>query len=199
MKILAFSDTHLNKKAISNLIENSKKVDIMICAGDISWFGVGLEKVLQMLDLKLKKPLFIIPGNHEDDKALKEICNQLKNIKYVHKKSIKIDNYHFFFYGGGGFSQKNPNFEIAAKKFKENIKENEKIILVTHAPPYNTVLDYLEWAGHVGCKSIKEFLKETKPALHISGHLHENFNKHEILFQKTFIISPGPAGTILEI
>lgn len=199
MKILAFSDTHLNKKAITNIITNSKNADILICAGDISWFGVGLDKILQLIDTKIKKPLFIIHGNHEDEKNLKDICKNLKNIHFTHKQSIKIENYNIFFYGGGGFAQKNPNFELAANKFKKDIKENEKIILVTHAPPYNTDLDYLEWAGHVGCKSIKEFLKETKPILHISGHIHENFNKHEILFKKTMIISPGPSGTILEI
>jgi Icc-related predicted phosphoesterase len=199
MKILAFTDTHLNKKAIIKIIENSDKVDLLICAGDISWFGVGLDKILRLLNSKLKKLLFIIPGNHEDEESLKNICERLKKINYAQKKSIRYGKYLFFFWGGGGFSVSNPKLEAAIPKFKERIKPDDKVIFVTHGPPYNTDLDHLEMIGHVGCKSQKLFLKEIKPLLHISGHLHENFNKHEVLFGKTLIINPGPAGTILEV
>lgn len=199
MKILAFTDMHLNKPALKSILSNANKVDILICAGDISWFGMGLEKVLKLIDSKIKNPFFIIPGNHEDDEALKKICSKLKNVKYVHKKSIRSDKYLFFFWGDGGFAQTNPNLEAAIPKFKSSIKENDKVIFVTHGPPFNTDLDNLEMIGHVGCKSQKKFLKEIKPTLHISGHLHENFNKKEILFQRTLIINPGPAGTVLEL
>ncbi len=82
MKILAFSDTHLNKKAINNLIDNSKKVDILICAGDISWFGVSLEKILQMLDSKIKKLLY-------KTNNLLNIIELLKTIKF-NKSILKI-------------------------------------------------------------------------------------------------------------
>lgn len=199
MKILAFSDTHLHKKAIEMIKENSVKVDLLICAGDISIFGHGLKEVLKELDTSIKKPIFIIPGNHEEGFPLEEICKPLKNVQYMHKKAKKIGEFIFFFWGGGGFTQRNPSLEAATEKFKIQKKKEDKVIFITHAPPYHTELDFLDWAGHVGCKSERKFIQEIKPVLHICGHLHENFNKKQILYKKTLVLSPGPAGTIIEI
>ena len=199
MKILAFSDTHLHKKAIQMIKENSAKVDLLICAGDISIFGRGLKEVLKELDNSIKKPLFIIPGNHEEGSPLEEICKPLKNVHYMHKRAKKIGDYIFFFWGGGGFAQRNPSLETATEKFKQQKKKEDKVIFITHAPPYHTELDFLDWAGHVGCKSERKFIQEIKPVLHICGHLHENFNKKQILYKKTLVLSPGPAGTIIEV
>src|SRR3989344_619026 len=101
MKILAFSDTHLHKKALDMIKQKSKGVDILICGGDISWFSQGLKEVLKDLDHVLKKPMFIIPGNHEEGSNLEEICRPLKNIYYMNKKAKRIGDYIFFFWGGG--------------------------------------------------------------------------------------------------
>ena len=199
MKILAFSDTHLHKKAIEIIKEKSKDVDILICGGDISIFGKGLKEILKELDITIKKPILIIPGNHEEGTPLEEICKNLKNIHYMHRKAKRIGGFLFFFWGGGGFTQRNASLEAATKRFKVDKKKEDKVIFVTHAPPYNTELDFLDWAGHVGCKSERKFIQEIKPILHICGHLHENFHKQQVLYKKTLIISPGPAGTIIEV
>lgn len=199
MKILAFSDTHLHKKALESIKQNSEKVDLLICAGDISYFGHGLKEVLKDLDAHIKKPLLIIPGNHEEGAPLEEICKNLKNVHNMNKKAKKIGEYIFFFWGGGGFSPINKPLEVALEKFKQDRKNEEKVIFITHGPPYNTELDFLDWAGHVGCKSQRKFLQEIKPILQICGHLHENFNKQQWFNKKTLIINPGPAGTIIEV
>jgi Icc-related predicted phosphoesterase len=199
MKFLAFTDSHLNKDAITRILDTSKNVDFLICAGDISWFSVGLEKVLQLFEKKLDKPLYIIPGNHEEEKKLEIICKKFSKINPMHKKTLKINNWTFFFWGGGGFTPFDEKLENEIKKFKETLSKDDKVILVTHGPPYNTELDYLEWAGHVGCRSQKKFLTEIKPILHICGHLHENFNKQQVYNKRTLIINPGPAGMILEL
>ena len=198
MKILAFSDTHLHKKALDLIKENAKNVDFLICAGDISWFSHGLKEVLKDLDTKITKPIYIIPGNHEEGSNLEEICKNLKHIIYMHKKAKKIGDYIFFFWGAGGFAEINKPLESAMGKFKEKIKKEDKIIFITHGPPYNTELDFLDWAGHVGCKSQRKFIQEIRPILHICGHLHENFHKKQLI-NKTLILNPGPEGTIVEL
>ena len=198
MKILAFSDTHLHKQCLDLIKENSKKVDFLICAGDISWFSRGLKEVLKDLDTHIDKAIYIIPGNHEEAVQLEKICEPLKHVTYMHRKAKKIGDYIFFFWGGGGFAQNNPALERATEKFKEKLKKEDKVIFITHGPPYKTELDFLDWAGHVGCKSQRKFLLEIKPVLHISGHLHENFHKKQQL-QKTLLVNPGPEGTIIEV
>ena len=199
MKIYAFSDTHLNEKAVKKIKKEAKRADFLICCGDVSWYGQGLEKILKDLN-KINKTIYIIPGNHEEPATkMRKICQRLENIHYMHKRTKIINGYKFFFWGGGGFAEVNKNFEKAAKQFKSRLKKDEEVVLITHGPPYNTKLDYLEWAGHVGCKSIRKFIKQIKPILFICGHLHENFGVSETLFKTTFAISPGPAGKMIEL
>lgn len=198
MNILAFSDTHLNEKAVKSIIKKSEKADILICAGDISWFGTGLKKILHTLDSQIQKPIYIIPGNHEEGEQLEEICKPLKNVQCVNRKIKKINDLLFFFWGGGGFARTDPKLEAATNQFKRILKKEDKVVFVTHGPPYQTPLDYLEWAGHVGCKSRKRFITMIRPILHISGHLHEHMHEHAIL-GKTVLVNPGPDGTLLEL
>ncbi len=198
MKILAFSDTHLNKKSIKEIIKKSKKADFLICAGDISWFGTGLKKVLNELNKKIKKDIYIISGNHEEGEPLGKICKSLKYVHFCDKKIKKINGYTFFFWGGGGFAQKEKALEEATKKFKKSLKKEDEVVFVTHGPPYKCKLDFLPWAGHVGCKSSLKFIKSIKPILHISGHLHEHLYENDTIGE-TVVINAGPEGTMVEL
>ena len=196
MKIVAFSDTHLSKACVRKIKKKAKKADILICAGDISWFGTGLKEILTDLN-KIKKPIYITHGNHEEPATeLKKVCEKLKYLTYVHKKAIKIGEYTCFFWGGGGFAQTNKALEKKMISFKKSLKKGEQVIFITHGPAYKTKLDYLDWAGHVGCKSNKKFIKEIKPILHISGHLHEHMYEQEVLYKRTLSINAGSEGSL---
>ncbi|MBI2109754.1 hypothetical protein HYT58_01115, partial [Candidatus Woesearchaeota archaeon] len=102
----------------------------------------------------------------------------------------------FFAYGGGGFSRVNLDLEMYASKVSDKLKN--KLVLITHGPPANTKLDYLPWAGHVGCVSIRKVIEKLKPDFALSGHLHETFNKKDKI-GKTYLLNPGDEGTIIEI
>ena len=53
MKFLTFTDLHENKEQIRALVKRASKndIDLMICCGDISSFGRGLDFVLESFDL----------------------------------------------------------------------------------------------------------------------------------------------------
>lgn len=199
MKILAFVDVHGNSAALKKVIAKSKNADLIICAGDLSMFGQNLDLLLSLL-AKTKKPLLIIPGNHETAREIKKTCSLFEFATDIHNKAYKINNYIFLGYGGGGFSLRDIRFERTTKKFKKFLKtqkKKSKIILVTHAPPYKTSLDRLN-SSHRGCKSIRKFIEDIKPKTHICGHLHENAgNKDKI--GTTKILNPGPEGKIITI
>ena len=74
------------------------------------------------------------------------------------------------------------------------IKKENKIILVTHAPPYKTKIDEI-WGEHAGNKSIRKFIEQTKPVLAVSGHLHECVGGDMI--RKTRVINPGYKGKVI--
>ena len=199
MKILAFTDLHGEKEEILNLKNKVKKnsPDLMICAGDVSDFGHKLQNTLEKFK-SFNLPLLIVPGNHETNSELNEVCKDLKFVVNIHKRSYQINNYIFFGFGGEGFTKTSKDLDKIIPKFKKILKKDSKIILVTHQPPYKTKLDHLAHAGSTGNKSIRKFIEKIKPVLAISGHIHENENKRDKI-KNTLIINPGPEGKIIKI
>jgi len=198
MKIFAFTDTHGDKKVINNLIKKikEKSPDIIVCAGDLTNFGTGLKSLILKFKT-LKSPFLIIPGNHETNKELQTACKKNKEVLNLHQKSYEINNYIFFGYGLGGFDTIDKKLEKIIPLFKKTINKNSRVILITHQPPYKTKLDKLP-SGHAGSKSIRKFITEINPILHICGHLHENENKKDKI-KNTIIINPGDKGKLIKI
>src|SRR3989344_4159426 len=198
MKLLAFTDSHLNKIALKRIKEKALKYkpDLMICCGDISIFGSGLNEVAKFLNSFNIKTL-VIPGNHESPEEIRDICSKNKNLINLHRGLYEYENYLFFGWGTGGFSFIEEGFEKTAKQFKKSQDKSKKLIFVTHAPIYNTKLDELPF-GHRGCKSTRKFIEEVQPVLTLCGHFHENFKKQDKI-KKTLIVNPGPDGTIIEL
>lgn len=199
MKILAFTDTHGSLEAIKRVRKKIKeqKPDLLVCAGDISVFEGGIFSIFKKLN-NFNKKIIMIHGNHEDASTFIKYSKRFDNIIFIHKKHFVFENVLFLGFGGGGFSMTDKEFEKTSKKFKAVIKKNsdKKIILVTHAPPYKTKLDYI--GEHCGNKSIRHFIEKNKVDLLICGHLHENFGKEDKI-KRTKIINPGPFGKMIRV
>jgi Icc-related predicted phosphoesterase len=198
MKILAFTDIHGNEKALEQIEATIKKEmpDILIDCGDISIFETNLNSLLYRI-ASFGLPVLIMHGNHENQHEFKALCKQYKNLIFMHDNTYRDSNHLFFGYGGGGFSSKDRSFERSARKHMKELKENDKLILITHGPPYGTKLDNL-FGEHVGNRSFRDFIKIHKPVLALSGHLHENNGKKDNM-NRTKLINPGPYGKIIEI
>ncbi|MEM4260249.1 MAG: metallophosphoesterase [Candidatus Woesearchaeota archaeon] len=195
MKILAFTDIHGKLSYIETIKKKLADVDLLICSGDLTIFEEKLDHLLVKLN-SFNKIIFIVNGNHEGEKRLKEFTTKFKNIFFLHKEIINYEDIFFVGYGGGGFSQRDDDFEEFVKKNENKIKD-KNIVLVTHAPPYNTKLDIVV-REHVGNKSYYDFIKKYKPLAHFCGHLHENFSRLEKIGE-TIIVNPGPEGMIIEV
>ena len=200
MKILAFTDIHGSSVSLKRISQKIKKnrPDILICAGDISIFEHGLLGIMRNLN-RLGKKVVMVHGNHEDERTFARYSKFFKNLIYVHNKFHIENNCLFLGYGGDGFSVVDKKFESIAKSFEKIISKNKdkKVILITHAPPYRTKLDRLV-EGHCGNKSIKNFIEKNNIALHICGHLHENFGKEDKI-KKCKTVNPGPFGEIIMV
>ena len=195
MNILAFVDVHDSSKALALLSEKAKEADILVCAGDISVFGRGLAKNLATLD-SIGKPIIITHGNHEGEEEMRQACTQTNNIIYIHNEMVEVDDVAFLAYGGGGFSSHDTGFEMFAKQFAPRLK-GKKVVLITHGPPYKTALDDVG-GQHAGNKSYTNFITFHKPVLAVSGHIHENAGKQQMI-GPTLVINPGPAGKLLSL
>lgn len=193
MKVLAFADSHDEGNYYEVLKKKAKKADIILCAGDFTVFEHNMKKIIRDLS-KLGKTVYLIHGNHEIASHVAVECKKYKNIRFMHKKIFRIGEVTIFGYGGGGFSYRDKDFEEFIKRNKD--KFSKKNILLTHAPPYGTVADN-KHGEHVGNKSITKVLKHFN--LSISGHIHETFNKREVINKKTLVINPGPKGKVIKI
>ena len=189
MKILAFSDPHgdsehgnpgLIKKVAS--VAKKEKPDLILCAGDISFFGNNIRQQIKKLD-SIGIETYIIHGNHEEWHELSNICKKTKNVRFVHGKVFRKGNVVFLSFGGGGFAKKEPALERYVNSAKKHIKKGDKVVFLTHAPPYGTRLDVVPGFGHVGCRSTTYFARKYVDVL-ISGHIHECSGKMDSIGKK---------------
>ncbi len=198
MKILAFVDLHGSLTALKEIKRKAKKVDVVVCAGDLTVFEADIEFLIDELS-KVGKDVIMVHGNHEDDVYMRELCKPYKNIHFIHKKKKVIGGVMFLGYGGKGFSIEDEEFDKLAKKFKKWIEKSdvEKVVLVSHAPPYGTKLDKLS-GDFVGNLSLKEFIVKMETHLLVCGHLHETAGRKDEV-EGTLMINPGPKGKIVEV
>ncbi len=200
MKILAIVDLHGSLKALKKLqkLVNKQKPDIIVCAGDISIFEQNIDYLIHRIS-RFKLPVLIIPGNHEEESALRKSCSLFKNVFCLHGKTYEHDGVLFLGWGGGGFSIRDKEFEKKTKEFRKEMEKFGKVVLVTHAPPYKTRLDRIIEKS-CGNKSIRNFIKENtkKIKLAIAGHLHENAGTEDHI-KETRVVNPGPFGKVLTI
>ncbi len=198
MKILTFSDIHGSIKAIHRVKQAAKleKPDLILFGGDLTVFGRDHEKMMEELD-KIGQEILIIDGNHETVVELRKAAAATKNVTFFNAKTRRIGNFLVIGYGVNGFSLTDQHFEDFISRIKQEFQPGDKIIMLSHGPPYGTKVDLII-DQHCGSKSLRDFIEKYHPVLVISGHLHETFNMSQKL-GKTFIINPGPFGKIITI
>lgn len=200
MKVLLFVDTHGNSGSMRRLKEKSRDAELLVCAGDFTIFENDMTQILREFN-DIGKPVLLIHGNHETSSGVMIECEQLRNLHFIHRNYYIYDDIIFYGFGGGGFSIRDESFaresELFMTEFRK-LSENKryKLVLVTHAPPYDTKLDDL--GGHAGNRSIAEFIKRHHPMLAVSGHFHENAGADDRM-NITRMINPGPDGIILDL
>src|SRR3989344_2287123 len=197
MKFLAFVDLHADKQQLKSLLDlaNNNDVEFIICAGDVSQFGSGLRMVLEKFNA-IKKPFYIIPGNHEDDEMMNTIVKDYPYLHNFHQKVFKIQDYVLLGHGEGGFSKEDPNFRKIARDWYGQYN-GQKIIFVTHGTPYGTKVDKVG-NNYVGNVDYRSFIERVKPKLVICGHIHETAGKEDMIGE-TKVVNPGWKGMVLEL
>ncbi len=197
MKILAFTDTHNDPQGLAEIARKAKQEnpDMLICCGDVSNFGSDLVSAGRKLNALAKK-ILIVPGNHETPEEVVLLCQKFKNFINLHEQFFEDGGFLFFGYGTGGFAMRDPYFEKKVATWKKKMA-GKKIVFVTHAPIYNTKLDFLH-NRHLGNKSTRTFIEDVQPALTLCGHFHENEKKKDKV-KNALVINPGFDGMIVNI
>jgi len=199
MRILAFTDVHESVTVMKKLeaLCAKEKPDLCICAGDFTVFEQHLDEMMAWM-AKLPVPVMLIHGNHEEEAVVRKLCQIHKRTLFLHKHLIEVNGVTFVDWGGGGFDERDAQFEKFAAIVRGRISEAKTVVFVTHQPPADSKVDYL-WHQHVGNKSYTKFIKQhSNIVFAISGHLHENFGREDRMHGAR-IVNPGPQGRVLTI
>ena len=198
-KILAVGDVHGDSRFINRLAKKAEKekVDLVILAGDLTFAETSTENIVGPF-MKVNKQVLLIPGNHETMATTNFLAEMYPPTKSIHGYSFKKDNLGIF---GAGGADCGPNFtedsEIfnLLKKGSKSVKDSEKKIMVTHMHHSGSKA---EFSGFKGSKSVTKAVKEFKPDVLITAHIHEAGGIEEKI-GNTKVINVGRKEKVFEI
>lgn len=209
MKIIAMSDFHGDYSLAEKILKKANNPDMIVLTGDITNFGPQPDKrALKLLDIintiYPNNTILAIPGNC-DQRSILNTLDESRAIN-LHKKMYKKDDIVFLGLGGSNPTPFNTPFELTEEEISNFLKElldkasgfkGKKTVLVTHAPPKNT-LDKVSKV-RVGSEALTEAIGSVD--LILCGHIHECQGVKEI--SGTKIVNVGQAsrgqGALIEI
>jgi Icc-related predicted phosphoesterase len=194
LRILAAADFHGIPDATTNLLRFlERSYDCLLLIGDLTNFGPlsAAEDILNNVE-STGLPTLAVPGNCDPKSILEILDNHGVNL---HARVNSIDGVTFVGLGGSNLTPFNTPFELTEAEIKEELDDlvnglDQNFILVTHAPPYGTLVDRTHDGIHAGSKSIREFIEEREPIVAVCGHIHESRNTDKL--GHTTIVNPGP-------
>ncbi len=199
MRLLLFSDIHADKNACAEIVKKACNVDLVIGAGDYALFREGLKETLTALS-EISVPVILVHGNHESHTELVEECDRKANFHVLHGETISFHDHTFVGIGASipctPFGDWSVDLsEKEALSFLPNV--NKKFILISHSPPHSC-LDQISDGQHMGSKSVSNYIKKSKPALVVCGHIHEQWNQYSLIHGIP-VINAGPQGYLYKI
>ncbi|MDO6521673.1 metallophosphoesterase [Shimia thalassica] len=197
MRILAFSDLHLDAAAAASLVAQSKDVDLVLAAGDFCNARHGLREALGLLD-QMTCRVVAVPGNCESEAELASLVPP--NWTVLHGASTQIDGLSIC---GLGYGVPETPFgswscdlsEDAADQMLSPVAHAD--IVVTHSPPKG-IADRTSTGLSVGSRAIRDALARLQPKLAVCGHVHDCWGE-EGMIGNTPVYNLGPSGRIFEV
>ncbi|WP_092219137.1 metallophosphoesterase family protein [Desulforhopalus singaporensis] len=205
MKIIAFSDIH-SATAVFEKIPGLREADLVLLNGDLTNYG-GIAETKHVLDAVMRiNPNVLAQFGNLDHGEVNDYLEQL-DINLHGQARLVQDRVCLIGVGGSNFTPFNTPSEFSEKALHrlavdgfrqaaEYIRLAEPllqakipVILVSHAPPFNTGVDRIHSGKHVGSTAIRTVIEHYSPALCITGHIHEG--KGVDLIGQTPIYNPG--------
>lgn len=183
MRVVAISDTHRKHDML-----NLPKGDALLVAGDVTSHGEidQLEDFAKWFGKQKYKHKIMIAGNHDfcfqnELKYDAKLALSENNIIYLEDSSVVVNGIKIYgspwqpWFYNWAFNL-NRGAEIIEKW---NLIDRDTDILITHGPAFN-ILDETKSKEHVGCADLCRYIEQIKPAVHISGHIHEAYGEKKV-------------------
>ncbi|MEM2599966.1 MAG: metallophosphoesterase family protein [Thermoproteota archaeon] len=199
LKVFACSDIHLRLQLLEEALKTSRHADLAVFLGDLTVYGKGLDAALEKLG-SLNDNVLAIPGNNETPDELEEKAS-VRGIVSLHARRMVFKGFTFAGVGGSLPTPFNTPFEIGEEEFKRvlsGFKGLDRLILLSHTPPFNTSLDLTSMGEHIGSVELRRFIEEEAPLACLCGHVHERAGLSERI-GGTLVVNPGPRGMLIEL
>lgn len=172
------------------------EAELIIICGDITNFGSAKQaQALLSPIIESNVQVLYVPGNCDLPSLLE---NKIEGARSLHESCEKIDDLGFIGFGGAQSGPLNtplefPDLEISAILARGLSKclYPERLVLVSHIPPFKTKVDLAFNGEHIGSQSVRRFVEDKKPLAVFCGHVHEARGSDNL--KDTVILNPGPA------
>ncbi|HOD52342.1 MAG TPA: metallophosphoesterase [Candidatus Hydrogenedentes bacterium] len=196
MLILTLSDIHGNMRAMARTSGRFAAADVVLLAGDITHFGGSNVARGIIAAIRAETDAFVLGVTGNCD--LPEVAQYLAEEDILCEQTCRVlDSVAFAGFGGslpcpGG----TPNEKSETDFWKElstatgQIPREHPLILLGHQPPFGTVADCTTDGRHVGSRSVRQFIEETRPLVCFCGHIHEGRGTDVVGAAE--LVNPGP-------
>jgi Icc-related predicted phosphoesterase len=198
MRLLAFSDLHVDLAQAERLAASSADADVVVGVGDFASVHSGLDETLAALR-PITKPIVLVPGNNETDDALREACDGWENAIVLHGEGAEIDGVSFFGLGAGvPVTPWDWSFDLTEDEAARMLAGcPEDCVLAVHSPPRGHV-DVSSSQEHLGSTAVLDAIVAKRPRLALCGHIHEAWGQRAVI-GATEVVNLGPKGTVFEV
>lgn len=195
MFIVSLTDVHGKLRFLEAIGDDLKSADVVLLPGDLTMFGrrKDAEEIVGAVEA-YNPNIFAVMGNcdyPEVEAYLEErgMC--------LHRRHVVVDGVAFAGLGGSlhcpvptlnEWTEEETAAHLSAAG--ESLPEDMPLVLVSHQPPLNTVVDLAGIGLHVGSQSVRDFIEKYTPLVCFSGHIHEATGTDTI--GETHLINPGP-------
>jgi Icc-related predicted phosphoesterase len=189
MRAIVVTDIH--KKAstaeLVNKLAEKHNADVILILGDFFEFG-PVDFAVDYIR-SLKRPVYALPGNC-DSRALPETIAKVATD--MHGKTVIVNGTKIAGLGGSNPTIFNTPFELTEDEIFDALDPicGNAAILMVHAPAFGH-LDRIPNGMRVGSESIKRIVDKHRPAVVLSGHIHEERGIEEA--NGTLFMNPGAA------
>ena len=203
-RLLAFTDPHGDLDSAAAIVELARKgrPNVVLCAGDFSYFGTRFEGFLTRLR-ELGSEVLYVSGNHETEATAREVeCWYpfMRNVEYqvVERAGARIGGLP----ASGEFwpGESEDEGAIGSATSMLGPSTGKPLILLSHYPPWRSAISGLSaiTPDSGGNKTVLRILEALKPDLAVCGHYHQDFGREGRLGH-TRLVNPGPSGKIIDL
>jgi Icc-related predicted phosphoesterase len=193
MRIVAFGDIHMEWGMIDS-IPALDSADLVIVTGDFTNFG-GRRQASQVLDAlqAVNANVLAVPGNLDQPEVEGFLAGRGVSL---HGRGRELHGVALVGVGGSNVTPFKTPMEFSEEEIAALIQSGHKeveggkpLILVSHTPPVDTKCDTITGGIHVGSSAVRRYIEENRPALCLTGHIHEAKSQDRI--GDTQILNPG--------